>query len=276
MCRWLCYTGDIINIYPILYNPSNSIFKQCYQNPYTPQIDKENPRDNAINVDGFGIGLYQTKLEPFLYTSIKTPWSDVNLKRISKYMDTPLLFAHIRGVKPFNESSFIHELNCHPFIYKKYMMMHNGFISGYRQSKPKLLSLLNDNSLNVIKGNVDSEDIFALFINHIKETDINDYLPINTLYKYLLSTIKIIISFNNKISSFNLALTDGKSIICTRYINSNDEDPPSLYIKQINNQIYIASEPLYTEETDWKLIDKNTAILINENKEIEYQKINIS
>ena len=69
MCRWLCYTGDIINIYPILFDPSNSIFKQCYQNPYTPQIEKENPRDNAINVDGFGIGLYQTKEEPFLYTS---------------------------------------------------------------------------------------------------------------------------------------------------------------------------------------------------------------
>ena len=92
-----------------------------------------------------------------------------------------------------------------------------------------------------------------------------------------MTLIKIIISLNNnKTSSFNLALTDGKSIICTRYINSDDEDPPSLYIKQQNGQVYIASEPLYTEETDWKLISKNTAILINENKDIDYQKINIT
>ena len=191
-------------------------------------------------------------------------------------MDSHLLFAHIRGVKPFHENSFIHELNCHPFIYKNYMMMHNGFISGYRYVKPKLLSLLNERSLDVIKGNVDSEDIFALFINQIKDNEINEYLSITKLYNYLISTIKIIISLNNNISSsFNLALTDGKNIICTRYINSIDEEPPSLYIKQIKKQIYITSEPLYTEELDWKLIPKNTAILINENKDIIYQKINI-
>lgn len=277
MCRWLCYTGDIMNIYSILYNPSNSIFKQCYQNPHTPQIEKENPRDNAINVDGFGIGLYQTKSEPFLYTSTKTPWSDVNLKRIAHYMDTSLLFAHIRGVKPFHENSFIHELNCHPFIYKNYMMMHNGYISGYRTTKPKLLSLLNEESLNVIKGNVDSEDIFALFINHIQDSEINNYISIDKMYEYIISTIQKIITLNNnKTSSFNLALTDGINIICTRYINSNEEEPPSLYIKDINNEILIASEPIHIKDSDWNLIPKNTAILINKNKNIKYQKINIT
>ena len=182
-------------------------------------------------------------------------------------MDTKLLFAHIRGVKPFHENSFIHELNCHPFIYKNYMMMHNGFISGYRKSKPKLLSLLNERSLDVIKGNVDSEDIFALFINHLHELDIDKYIPIQKICEYIISTIKIIILLNNnKTSSFNIALTDGKSIVCTRYINSEVEEPPSLYIKEESNQILIASEPIYTEESNWELIPKNSAILINENK----------
>ena len=90
MCRFFCYIGESINIYNILYEYENSIFKQCYQLPYTPGIDIPNPRDNAINVDGFGIGIYQNTENPFIYTSIKTPWSDINLKRICQYMKSNL------------------------------------------------------------------------------------------------------------------------------------------------------------------------------------------
>lgn len=266
MCRWMCYFGIDTNLYSLLYDPPNSIFKQCYHPPYTPTVDTENPRDNAINVDGFGIGLYQNKSIPFIYTSVKTPWSDINLKRIAQYMNSHLFFAHIRGVKPFNENSFIHELNCHPFTYKRYMMQHNGFISGYKKIKSAILSMLNDNALEVIKGNVDSEDIFALFINQFSMDELDKQLPIEKIYEYLLNTIKIIISLNNnKSSSFNIAISDGNQIICTRYINSETEDPPSLYIKKYDNHILICSEPIYYED-DWILVPKNTSIFIKNNK----------
>ena len=193
MCRWMCYIGVDTNIYSLLYEPSNSIFKQCYLPPYTPQVDKENPRDNAINVDGFGIGLYQDKEVPFIYTSTNTPWSDINLKRIATYMNSHLFFAHIRGVKPFNENSFIHELNCHPFTYGKYMMQHNGFVSGYKKIKGAIHSMLNKNAIDVIKGNVDSEDIFALFINQFKTDELEENISIEKMYNYLVEAIKIII-----------------------------------------------------------------------------------
>lgn len=269
MCRWMCYIGIDTNIYQLLYEPSNSIFKQCYLPPYTPQVNKENPRDNAINVDGFGIGLYQEKEVPFIYTSTNTPWSDINLKRISNYMNSHLFFAHIRGVKPFNQNSFIHELNCHPFTYKNYMMQHNGFVSGYKKIKGAIHGMLNETALEVIKGNVDSEDIFALFINHIKSYEFDKILSFDKLYNYLVSTIKIIINLNkNKTSSFNIAISDSTKIICTRYINSIDEDPPSLYIKKYDNYMLIASEPIHLEEKDWTLIPKNTCIFINKNKYI--------
>jgi glutamine amidotransferase len=275
MCRWFCYIGETTNIYNLLYNPSNAIFKQCYLNPYTPQITKENPRDNAINVDGFGIGLYQNKENPFIYSSVNTPWSDINLKRVSQYMDSHLFFAHIRGVKPFNEYSFIHELNCHPFRYKRYIMQHNGFISGYNSIKSKIHSQLNKNAHEVIKGNVDSEDIFALFINQFEKDELDKYVSANKIYQYLIKTISIIISLNNnKPSSFNIAISDGINIVCIRYINSDEEDPPSLYLKQYNNYTVVASEPINLDETDWLLVEKNTAVILN-NNEFFFKKINI-
>ena len=272
----MCYYGDPIELYALLYLPENSLLKQCYQNPYTPGIDN-NPRDNPINVDGFGIGLYQSKKIPFIYTSTNTPWTDINLERISKYMKSRLFFAHIRGIKPFNGNSFVHELNCHPFTYNNYMMQHNGFVANHSKIKTKLHELLNNNALSVIKGNVDSEDIFALFINQLKDNELNSYISIEKMYSYLIQTIKIIIKLNNnKVSSFNIALSDGKSIICTRYINSDTEQPPSLYINiDNNNNFIISSEPFQFNDNNWILIDKNNALLIDKYKNYITKKINI-
>ena len=70
------------------------------------------------------------------------------------------------------------------------------------------------------------------------------------------------------IPRINIAISDCTKIICTRYINSINEDPPSLYIKKYDNYMLIASEPIHLEEKDWTLIPKNTCILINKNKYI--------
>ena len=252
MCRWMCYYGNPIELYTLLYTPPNSLLKQCYQTPHTPGIDN-NPRDNPINVDGVGIGLYQSKKIPFIYTSTNTPWTDINLERITKYMKSRLFFAHIRGIKPFNGNSFVHELNCHPFTYKNYIMQHNGFISNHKQIKVDLHNMLNKNALSVIKGNVDSEDIFALFINQIKSNELDSYISIEQIYTYLIQTIKIIINLNN----------------------NDHEEPPSLYIKNTNNNIIIASEP-FDYNDDWILIPKNNAILIDKYKNYSLKKIIIS
>ena len=273
MCRFFCYIGESINIYNILYEYENSIFKQCYQLPYTPGIDIPNPRDNAINVDGFGIGIYQNTENPFIYTSIKTPWSDINLKRICQYMTSNLFFAHIRGVKPFNENSFIHELNCHPFRYGKYIMQHNGFISKYKKIKPAILSILNKNAIEVIQGNVDSEDIFALFINNFEKDELEKDLPLDKICEYLMKAIKTIVTLNNNASSsFNIAISDGQKILCIRYINSEEEQPPSLYYQKNNDNIIICSEPIKYNDENWILIPKNHALFI-ENSNCLLKKI---
>ena len=254
MCRFYIYKGKKILLKEILYNQKHSIFKQSFHKKFTPLLKELNNRDHELNIDGFGVGWYNKEL--CLYTSLKTPWCDENLKRLSKILETKLLFSHIRGIKPFSNNYLVHEYNCHPFMYKNYLFMHNGDINNFNIIKKYIINKIDDDIFNLIKGNTDSEYIFALFINELK---------INKNYINIIKNIiKYLISFGN-LMSLNLAFTDGETIVCSRYINSDKEEPPSLYYKLSKNNIQISSEPIdYLD--DWILIKKNHILLYENNK----------
>ena len=121
----------------------------------------------------------------------------------------------------------------------------------------------------------------------------NITLTTNILKDALSKTIlKINEITNSKNSSMNFFCTDGNSIIASRYLNSNLEDPPSLYysfgseFKYNSNKksfikdalcnkdcVIISSEPIHEKEDDWFLIDKNIIISVDENNNIIFDKI---
>ena len=102
MCRWLIYFGDTITLHDILFDGHNSIIKQSYKKTFTPFLEEPNSRDHEINADGFGVGWYHDQInDPCLYISTKPPWSDINIKRISKYIKSKLVFTHIRAINHY-------------------------------------------------------------------------------------------------------------------------------------------------------------------------------
>ena len=120
MCRFFIYFSDIeTNIKDQLWCHSHSIFKQSYKGVYTPGLDWT-PRNVRIHLDGFGVGWYYEKYNtPSVYISTKTPWSDVNILNITKYIESKVIIAHIRSIKQSDIIPVIHEFNCHPFQYKE-------------------------------------------------------------------------------------------------------------------------------------------------------------
>ena len=266
MCRWLIYFGNEILLKEILFTGENSIIKQSYKKTFTPFLEEPNKRDHEINADGFGIGWYSNKIEePCIYISTNTPWSDVNIKRLSNHISSKFIFAHIRAIKPLSQS-IIHEYNCHPFNYKNFMFMHNGDLKNFVSFKKKIIHNLNDKVFNLIKGNTDSEFVFAIFLNFLSKKIFKKggILEINYFRSLVLKTIKKIESYQPNIPmSMNFAFTDGKSIICTRYINTNEE-PPSLYFRVMNKSVIISSEPVDYDD-NWKYITKNNLVIYNKN-----------
>ena len=268
MCRWFIYFGKEILFEDILYKQNNSIIKQSYLHKYTPFLEESNKRDHEVNVDGYGIGWYINKiLKPCYYTSIKTPWNDYNLHRLSKILSTKLIFAHIRAIKPFSQG-IVHEFNCHPFNIDNFLFMHNGDLKNYNIYKKKIFNKIDDRIFQLIKGTTDSEYIFALILSFLKDKQIN----VNNVKLSIIETIKFINTITDTIFSFNIAITEGNFVIFTRYINNQNENPPSLYFKKNKDNIVISSEPIDFNEDNWTCIPKNT-IGYYEKNVLKFEKI---
>lgn len=128
------------------------------------------------------------------------------------------------------------------------MWMHNGGLGGWRHIKRKLGERLHDKWYLSVHGGTDSEWAFALFLDRLERLGVNPSLePRNgfgpaVLRKALLQTIQIINELTMAIpeniiqseqvdtrSLLNFAVTDGHSIICTRYVSSKTDEAASLY-----------------------------------------------
>jgi glutamine amidotransferase len=154
------------------------------------------------------------------------------------------VFAHVRAT---TEGS-LSEDNCHPFTHGSLMWMHNGGLGGWKHIKRRLGERLADRWYLGVTGGTDSEWAFALFLDTLERMGYdpsaqpeNGFGP-TVLRKAMLKTIHAINELIDNIpeslvlaenvdtrSLLNFALTDGHSVICTRYVSSNSDEAASLY-----------------------------------------------
>ncbi|KAI1330161.1 N-terminal nucleophile aminohydrolase [Xylariaceae sp. FL0255] len=300
MCRFLVYRGsDEILLSKLILDPTHSILKQSFDSRL--RLDTRRGQNNA---DGFGIGFYtDPKLgsAPCLFTSTIPAWNCTNLQRIASKTASRLVFAHVRAT---TEGS-LSEDNCHPFYYNSLMWMHNGGLGGWKYIKRKLGERLHDKWYLNVQGGTDSEWAFALFLDRLERLGADPssqpkkgFGPV-LLRKAMLQTIQVINELTMGIpestvqrenidirSLLNFAVTDGHSIICTRYVSSKTDEAASLYFSsgtqwetkaspaegqdyQMERQdkgadiVLVASEPLTFERENWVNVPTNSILTIH-------------
>ncbi|KAL8803773.1 MAG: hypothetical protein Q9182_002983 [Xanthomendoza sp. 2 TL-2023] len=132
------------------------------------------------------------------------------------------------------------------------MWMHNGNVGGWKYVKRNLAIGLRGQWFSSVGGNTDSEWAFALFLDvlegmghHPDSAALNETgFGHSVLRKALLATIKRINMLIAEIpdkehkerdegldcrSLLNFAVTDGHSVVCTRYVSSMTDEAASLY-----------------------------------------------
>ena len=132
------------------------------------------------------------------------------------------------------------------------MWMHNGNIGGWKYVKRSLALDVGERWFSVVGGSTDSEWAFALFLDCLEQMGYDpDSASLNqsgfghvVLRKAILLTIKrinaLIASIPDKKqkeegeeldcrSLLNFAVTDGHSVVCTRYVTSTTDEAASLY-----------------------------------------------
>ena len=126
--------------------------------------------------------------------------------------------------------------------------MHNGGLGGWKHIKRKLAERLADEWYLGVQGGTDSEWAFALYLDTLERMGHNPSSPPangfgpTVLRLAMLDTIKQINTFIAEIpqqiiedenldirSLLNFAITDGHSVVCTRYVSSKTDQAASLY-----------------------------------------------
>jgi glutamine amidotransferase len=153
MCRWLAYQGEPLRPSTIVLDAKHSIVAQSLDSPLGAE---------TVNGDGFGFGWYPTGAtngtEPALFHSIEPAWNDENLRELTRAIESPLFFTHVRAAA----GPPIQQTNCHPFRYENWMFMHNGAIAGWPESKRDLTLAVDPSLYPHMYGTTDSEVLFHL------------------------------------------------------------------------------------------------------------------
>ncbi len=284
MCRLMAYKGTSIIADKLLYQPNNSLIRQS-----TNARELEEP----LNGDGFGIGWYVPEVnnEPVTFVSVHPAWSSRNLRNLAPKIKTNCLMAHVRAASVGEVS----ESNCHPFQHNNLLMAHNGGVENFPLVKRKLREPLTDDLYNWIKGQTDSEHIFAYLLNYLykshKKIDGDAVADAFNYTYHRLTALMKEVGIEDP-AYLNMAITNGEFIVATRWVSDDKEEPLTLYHsegsryvvedgvtrmeapKDDDNAVLVVSEKL-TEGKEWTMIPKNHLVIVEPSLNVRIKPITV-
>lgn len=283
MCRLLIYKGADIEMSTLIVRPKHSLIYQSYHS---------DERARAVNGDGFGLGWY-TDGDPCrigLFKSTTPAWSNNNLVNISESISSHCFFAHVRDAAFYAPVS---EDNCHPFRYQNYLFMHNGHVPKFNMIKRKIQNSLSNEAFDIIKGNTDSEHLFALIIDCLRSKKDQSLLSMADSIMKAIHKVESLMEEAgiNESAAFNVSLTNGNEVIALRYSSLSEGHQETLYYTHpkkfycdeggevelregdTSTSVVLASEPLSRDLGNWTLLPENHMFLLDKNNKIECKLI---
>jgi len=278
----MAYKGTPIIIDNLLYKPKNSLINQSL---HAREIEE------PLNGDGFGIGWYVPEVdnEPVTFVSVNPAWSNRNLRNLAPKTKTNCMVAHVRAASVGEVS----ESNCHPFQYKTLLMAHNGGIEDFSLVKRRMREPLSDELYNWIKGQTDSEHIFAHLVNYLNKnhpTLSSD--AVADAFEHTFSFVKKTMKECGvtEPAYLNMAVTNGLFIVGTRWVSDPKEEPLTMYHsegsryvvedgntrleapKDDDHAVLVVSEKL-TDGPEWTPIPKNHLVMVENNLNVRIKAI---
>ena len=179
--------------------------------------------------------------------------------------------------------------------------MHNGNIGAWNHVKRRLVESLADRWYYALKGTTDSEYAFVLFLDSLEKEGVDpgaepeEGFGPKLMRRAMKKTIARINQFVKAVpkehnlcdvetrSLLNFAVTDGHSVVVTRYVSSKTDAAASLYYSsgtawvegkvkgqfkmerrdKASDVVLVASEPLTFERHNWLSVPTNTMVTIS-------------
>jgi predicted glutamine amidotransferase len=278
----MAYKGTPIVIDKLLYQPKNSLINQSF---HAREIEE------PLNGDGFGVGWYVPELndEPITFVSVNPAWNNRNLRNLAPRIRTDCMVAHVRAASVGDVS----ESNCHPFQYKNLLMAHNGGVENFGLIKRHLREPLSDDMYNWIKGQTDSEHIFAFLINYLnKNHKVISADAVAEGFEYTFRELKKMMAEQGvkEEAYLNMVVTNGLFFVGTRYVTDPKEEPLTLYHSEgsrfvvedgitrmfapedDDEAVLVVSEKL-TDDDNWTMIPKNHLVIVEQTLNVRIKPI---
>ena len=263
MCRWMAYSGSPILLDELLYKPAHSLIDQSLNAKLGP---------HTTNGDGFGVGWYGEGDAPVLYKGVDPIWNDRNMREIAPQIRSRMMFAHIRAAT----GAPVQHSNCHPFRHGKWLWMHNGQISRYREIKREMILAIDPALYPEIEGSTDTEAFFFLALTLGLEADPPGAVARAVGFIESAAGAKGI----EHPMRMSLAVSDGESLWAFRYASIGE--PPSLFYSSRTETLrdqypdvpimrtlsddsrLVVSEPLGGLEGAWNEVPASNCALIRQ------------
>ena len=250
MCRIAAYLGPEIALEHFLLKPPHNLLEQALA-----------PREmhyGKLNGDGFGFGWYGPDGAPEIYANPQPIWADANLVTLARNLRNDLWLASVRSATPgFGNSP----ANTQPFRDEELLFLHNGFIDDFRRSvRPKLLRELPVDIEAGVRGDTDSEYLFALLRQMLAE---DEEMAVESAIGETLALLDDWAEDARVLA--NLIISDGERIYAVRH--AVNADCPSLYYCVDDEDFpdgaqLVASEALTTQGL-WQPLPEHSLLILD-------------
>jgi gamma-glutamyl hercynylcysteine S-oxide hydrolase len=244
--------GPEVTLSSVVLEPEHSLLEQSY-------APKE-MLSGVVNGDGFGVGWYVPRIdkEPAVYRSDGPLWSDRSFAGISPKISARNVFAAVRSATP---GLPVEESGVPPFASGRFMFMHNGAIDNFRRTAMRpLRDALSDESYAGLLGTTDSETIFAVLLDRLREDPGN-------LGGALVGTVRYVSGICAGLgvrATLNFGVTDGSAMVFVRY--SSEGPSNSLYFVEdgqtFPGAVVVASERL-DKNDGWRAVPDRHLLVVD-------------
>ncbi len=247
MCRLAAYVGPELALHDFLLAPPHSLMVQAWA-PQELVYAK-------LNADGYGFGWFAAG-EPATYVNPAPIWSDPNLKTLARALRAPLWLGSIRSA---TEGNPVNHANTQPFADPELLFTHNGYVSEFHlYVRSQLSRTLNPQILADIRGNTDSEYLFAL-LRQILADD-----PELSIEAAIARWCQLLAEWTQERPALlNFLLSEGHRIFAVRF--AVNHAAPSLYYSTDNDDFpgaqLVASERM-NDSGFWQAVPESNLLVL--------------
>jgi glutamine amidotransferase len=255
MCRlFAIHSSDLAQVHHPLVEEANALRQQSREHPH-----------------GWGIAFYSDGT-PQVARGLTPAHEDENFVRCSREVSSATVLAHVRKAS-------VGQLtleNTHPFRFGPWVMAHNGTVPDFETVRERLESLIAPAYREQVRGETDSERIFAVVLSALarRGDPLSGIIALEDVLESVEEAVRSVMDACLglvKQPSLNLVMTNGRILAAFRhgrslfYSTSNRLDGASIPIASGDQvqQLAISSERIGPHE-GWQEVPEDEFIAVDE------------